>query len=125
MFFCGCGKAYAIRAVNFGRDSFDFFLERQIVLIDEVEVVFSLYKTQNFFRELNTACAAFAPDLRKCDVYPKLPALFSDQRKFCLGICWEAVNRDNTWKTKIARDVFDMLQKIWQTLAQHFQIFVV
>lgn len=90
-----------------------------------MEIVLSFDQTQHFLRKLDTAGTAFAPYLGERHVDAERFAFFSDQRKLRLGIGREAVNRDNTWETKIARDIFDMLQQVRQTLSQCLEIFVV
>ena len=83
-----------------------------------MEIVLSFDQTQHFLRQLDAAGTAFAPYFGERHVDAELFAFFSDQRKLRLGI-------GRTWETKIARDIFDMLQQVRQTLSQCLEIFVV
>ena len=90
-----------------------------------MEVVFTFHKSENFFRKLDSAFAAFSPYFGECNINTEFFAFFSDKLKFRFCIGRESVDCNHAWESVILRYVFHVLQEIWNTLFECFEVFVI
>ena len=84
-----------------------------------------LAETEHLLGQLCAAVAAFSPYLGKRHVNAQLPAFFRNERKLCLRIEWEAVNRYYAGQSEYFRDILHMLKQVRKSLLQSLQILVV
>ena len=92
--FLRCGRnGYAVAAVNFAHDFFDFLRYGIAILIRKREIAFFLFaKSHDFFCKRFAALAAVRPHGRQNGVYAKLFAFCDDKINLFVRVCREAVD---------------------------------
>ena len=107
-------------------DLVQFVLNGAFQLIGVGEVIIWLFaETDYFFCKLQTAFATFCPYFRKSYVYAHFFTFCLYKIKLCLGICWESIDSNYTWKFVYICNIAYMFQKVRETFFKSLKVLVV